>query len=276
MRSLPATLARRPFERFFRWAALAVVTTVLVACSSKGPYDETARWDAEELYEEAKSAQEDGIYDKAIKYFERLEARFPFGRYAQQAQIEIAYTHYKAGDTAEAVASCDRFLRLFPDHENADYVYYLKGLASFGGNLGLFANLGGQDPTERDPKGMRDAFDAYKTLLQRFPNSRFAEDAQQRSAWLVNALASHEIHVARYYLSRTAYVAAANRAQEVIRSYPQAPAIETALAIMVAAYDRLGLTDLRDDALRVMRLNYPSSSFYEVPEESTAPWWSRL
>ena len=276
MRSLPTLLGHPITARALRALVLAAFTSLIAACSSTGPYDETARWDAEELYEEAKSAQEDGIYDKAIKYFERLEARFPFGHYAQQAQIEIAYTHYKAGDTADAVAACDRFLRLFPDHENADYMYYLKGLASFSGNLGLFANLGGQDPTERDPKGMRDAFDSYKLLLQRFPNSRYAEDARQRSAWLVNALASHEIHVARYYLSRTAYVAAVNRAQDVIRNYAETPAVENALAIMVAAYDRLGIIDLRDDALAVMRLNYPTSQYYAVPEEYTAPWWTRL
>ena len=276
MRSLPALNGGQSARRVLRALALALVTTLVVACSTKGPFDETARWTAEELYEEAKTAQEDGIFDKAIKYFERHEARFPFGHYAQQAQIEIAYTHYKAGDAADAVAACDRFLRLFPDHEHADYVYYLKGLASFSGNLGLFADIGGQDATERDPKGMRDAFDAYKTLLQRFPNSHYADDARQRSAWLVNALASHEVHVARYYLSRTAYVAAVNRAQDVVRNYPQTPAIENALAVMVAAYDRLGMTDLRDDALAVMRLNYPASEYYAVPEEYAAPWWTRL
>jgi outer membrane protein assembly factor BamD len=276
MRSLPALLGHPNAAGALRALAVALLASLVVACSSTGPYDETARWDAEELYEEAKTAQEDGIYDKAIKYFERLEARFPFGHYAQQAQIEIAYTHYKAGDTADAVAACDRFLRLFPDHEHADYMYYLKGLASFSGNLGLFANLGGQDPTERDPKGMRDAFDAYKLLLQRFPGSRYAADARQRSAWLVNALASHEIHVARYYLSRTAYVAALNRAQDVIRNYAETPAVENALAVMVAAYDRLGMNDLRDDTLAVMRLNYPASSYYEVSEDYSGPWWARL
>lgn len=280
MRSLPASsMASRPPARrqtgaLVRGLAAAALAAMLAACAATpGGYDETAKWTADELYEEAKTALQDGIYDKAIKYFERLEARFPFGRYAQQAQIEIAYTHYKAGDSADAIAACDRFLRIYPNHQHAAYVYYLKGLASFSGNLGLFANLGGQDPTERDPKGMRDAFEAFKALVARFPQSEYAEDATLRMAWLVNALAQHEVHVARYYFSRTAYVAAINRAQGVIRSYPQAPVSEEALAISVAAYDRLGLADLRDASLRVMKLNYPQSAFYAVPEGSSAPWW---
>jgi outer membrane protein assembly factor BamD len=265
------------WRRAARPLAVMLTAALVAACgSTPGGFDETAKWDADQLYEEAKSAQDDGIYDKAIKYFERIEARFPFGRHAQQAQIEIAYTHFKAGDNADAVAACDRFLRLYPNHPHADYMYYLKGLASFTGNLGLFANLGGQDPTERDPRGMKNAFDTFKTLLQRFPDSRYAEDARLRAEWLVNALASHEIHVARYYLSRTAYVAAANRAQEVIRNYPQTPAVEDALAVMVAAYDRLGIGDLRDATLRVMQLNFPASDYYRTPEGSDAPWWTRL
>jgi outer membrane protein assembly factor BamD len=235
--------------------------------------DETASWSANRLYTEAKSSMADGAYDKAIKYFEKLEARFPFGRYAQQAQLEVAYAYFRQGEPASTIAACDRFIRLHPNHPNVDYAYYLKGLANFNEDLGLMGYVTLQDLTERDPKAARDSFDAFKVLVNKYPESRYAADATSRMKYLVNAMASHEVHVARYYMKREAYVAAVNRAQTAVKTYPDAPANEEALFIMIKAYDQLGMNDLRDDAERVMRRNFPKSEYYARGLNQKEPWW---
>lgn len=263
MRSVPA------LALFF-----AILVTSLSGCGLLPEVkDETAGWSANKLYTEAKDAASEGSWDKAIKYFEKLESRYPFGRYAQQSQIEVAYAYFKSGESASAIAACDRFIKLHPDHPNVDYVYYLKGLVTFNEDQGMMAHVSMQDPTERDPKGMRESFDAFKTLVTRFPDSKYTPDATQRLKYLVNAMAANEVHVARYYMKRGAYVAAANRAQSAIKSYPDAPAIEEALFIMVKAYDELGMTDLRNDAERVMRQNFPNSVYYTRGLNRPEPWW---
>jgi len=249
-------------------------TTLLGGCGLlPGEIDETAGWTPNKLYSEAKDAMNEGAYDKAIKYFEKLEARFPYGRYAQQAQLEVAYAYYRQQETASAIAACDRFIRLHPNHPNVDYAYYLKGLVNFNEDLGLLGYVSLQDLTERDPKAARDSFDALKVLVTKYPESRYTPDATARMKYLVNALASHEVHVARYYMKREAYVAAVNRAQTAIKTYPDAPANEEALFIMVKAYDLLGMNDLRDDAERVMRKNFPNSEYYARGIDRTLPWW---
>ena len=177
----------------------------------------------------------------------------------EQGQLEIAYAYYKQNEQASAVAATERFVKLHPNHPNVDYAHYLKGLAYFNEDLGLLGRMARQDRTERDPKSARDSFDAFKELVQRFPDSRYAPDALARMKYLVNALASHEVHVARYYMKRGAYVAAANRAQYALKNYPQAPAQEDALLIMIQAYDVLGMPELRDDAERILRKNFPDS-----------------
>ena len=235
--------------------------------------DETAGWSANKLYSEAKSAMADGSYDKAIKYFEKLEARFPHGRYAQQAQLEVAYAYYRQAEPASAIAACDRFIRLHPNHPNVDYAYYLKGLVNFNEDLGLLGHVSMQDLTERDPKAARDSFDAFKVLVTKYPESKYTPDATARMKYLVNALASHEVHVARYYMKRGAYVAAVNRAQTAVKTYADAPANEEALFIMVKAYDLLGMNDLRDDIERVMRRNFPNSEYYVRGLNRPEPWW---
>ena len=234
--------------------------------------DETIGWSANKLYSEAKEAMSDGAFDKAIKYFEKLEARYPYGRYAQQAQLEVAYAYFKQQEPASAVSACDRFIRLHPNHQNVDYAYYLKGLVNFNEDLGLLGHVSMQDLTERDPKAAKESFDAFKELATRFPESKYAADATQRMNYLVNALAAHEAHVADYYLRRGAYVAAVNRAQTAMKTYPDAPANEEALFILVKAYDAMGMADLRDDAERVMRKNFPNSRYYKGGKEKE-PWW---
>jgi outer membrane protein assembly factor BamD len=235
--------------------------------------DETAGWSAQKLYSEAKDAMSTKSYDRAIKYLEKLEARYPYGRFAQQAQIDIAYAYYKNGDRAQAIAACDRFIKLYPNHQNVDYAYYLKGLVNFNENQGLFAVIDSPDMTERDSKGTRESFDAFKELVTRFPDSKYAADARARMRYLVNSLAMYEVHVARYYMKRGAFVAAANRAQFAVKNYPQAPATEEAVFIMVKAYDALGMTDLRDASDRVMRKNFPESKYLTGKATTSAPWW---
>ena len=235
--------------------------------------DETAGWSAQKIYAEAKDNLNDGNYERAVKLFETLEARYPFGRYAQQAQLEVAYAYYKDNEPISAIAACDRFIKLHPNHPNVDYAYYLKGLANFNDDLGYLGNLVDQDLSERDPKAARDAFLAFKELVTRFPESKYAADSTARMKYLVNALASHEVHVAKYYIKREAWVAAANRAKEVLKTYPEAPALEEALAIMVVAYDKLKLTDLRDDAQRVLTLNFPNSKYSKGVSTEGKAWY---
>lgn len=253
--------------------SLALVFGVLVgACGIFPDVDETKGWSAEKLYSEAKDRLGGGQYEDAIKYYEKLEARYPYGRYAQQAQLEIAYAYYKDQEPAQAITAAERFIKLHPNHPHVDYAYYLKGLANFNENLGILGHVGDQDMTERDPKATRQAFDAFKELAARFPDSRYAPDAIARMGYLVNALAAHEIHVARYYMRRGAYVAAANRAQFTLKTYPRAPANEEGLVILVQAYDALALNDLRDDAERVMKKNFPDSKYLKGGGREAA-WW---
>lgn len=256
-------------------ALLALLFITLAAGCGLLPeeVDETAGWSANKLYAEAKTAMGEGTYDKAIKYFEKLEARYPYGRFAQQAQLEVAYAYYKQQEKPQAIAACERFIRLHPNHPNVDYAYYLKGLVNFNEDLGLLGHISMQDLTERDPKAAAESFEAFKALVNKFPESKYAKDSALRMAYLVNALASHEVHVANYYMRRGAYVAAANRAQTTVKTYPDAPAGEEALFIMIKAYDKLGMDDLRDDAERVMRKNFPNSEYYVRGLNKDVPWW---
>ncbi|HTP60922.1 MAG TPA: outer membrane protein assembly factor BamD [Burkholderiales bacterium] len=254
--------------------AAAAASLLLSGCGLlPGEKDETAGWSAQKLYGEAKDAMDSKTWDKAIKYLEKLEARYPYGKYAQQAQLDVAYAYWKDGQRASAIAAADRFIKLYPNHPNIDYAYYLKGLVNFNENQGLFSIIDNPDMSERDSKGTRESFEAFKDLITRFPDSKYAEDARARMRYLVNSLAQYEVHVARYYMKRGAYVAAANRAQYAVLNYPNAPAIEEAVFIMVKAYDSLGMDDLRDAADRVMRKNFPESKYLTGKATRTAPWW---
>jgi outer membrane protein assembly factor BamD len=258
-----------------RYSLAVLLGTLIAACGLLGQTeDETKGWSAQKLYTEAKDNLNDRNYEKAIKYYEKLEARYPHGRFAQQAQLEIAYAYYKDNEPAQTVTAAERFIKLHPNHPSVDYAYYLKGLANFNGDLGWLGYLSGQDLTERDPKTTREAFDAFKDLATRFPESKYTPDAIARMNYLVNALASHEVHVARYYMKRGAHVAAANRAQMALKTYPQAPANEEGLVILVQAYDALGMKDLRDDAERVLMKNFPNSKYMKGdPRRAGVPWW---
>jgi len=258
--------------------SLALVFAALVAACGILPDadDETRGWSAQKLYSEAKDNLNSRNYEQAIKYYEKLESRYPYGRYAQQAQLEIAYAYYKDSEPAQAVAAASRFIKLHPNHPNVDYAYYLRGLANFVEDPGWTGWISGQDLTERDPKAARESFDSFRELVTRFPDSRYAPDSIARMNYLVNALASSEIHVARYYMRRGAYVAAANRVQFSLKSYPRAPANEEGLVILVAAYDKLGLKDLRDDAERVLKKNFPDSKYLKGDAAATGGSWWRI
>jgi len=233
--------------------------------------DETTNLNAEQLYKLAHEALIDGNYTRSIKLFETLEARFPYGRHAQQAILELGYANYRAGETAAAIAACDRFIRTFPNNPNVDYAYYLKGLVNFREDQGLLGYVYELDLAEREPKGMKESFAAFKELVAKFPESRYAQDATDRMLYLTNALGKYEVNVARYYYNRGAYVAAINRAQAAIVGYPQTQANEAALDVLAKSYDKLGLTQLRDDSLLVLKRTFPDSVYLAAAPPK--PWW---
>ncbi len=233
--------------------------------------DETGNWSAEKLYDEAHGSMVTGNYTRAVKLFDTLEGRFPYGRHAQQAILEGAYSNYRANETAAAIAGADRFIRTYPNSANVDYAYYLKGLVNFREDQGLFGYVVEQDLSERDPKLTRESFGAFKELVTKFPESKYATDSVDRMRYLTNALGMYEVHVGRYYYNRGAYVAAVNRAATTVTTYPQTPANEQALILMVQGYDKLGMPQLRDDARRVLKQSFPDSAFLSTG--TTKPWW---
>ena len=264
-----------------RWlparGALALLAALLLALAVGGcgllpeVRDETASWTAERLYRTAHDAMLEGNYTRAIKLFETLEARFPYGRFAQQAILESAYANYRAGETATAVAACDRFIRTYPNSPTVDYAYYLKGLVHFREDQGLLGHVYELDLSEREPKGMRESFAAFKELIAKFPDSRYAADATDRMRYLTNSLALYEVKVARYYYNRGAYVAAVNRAQAAILNFPRTPANEEALDLLVKGYDKLGMQQMRDDSRRILTQTFPNSTYVTGVEQK--PWW---
>lgn len=254
-----------------------ILLLTLTACglfpTAEDKHDDSRTEAVETLYSDAMDEMKDNNYDKAVKAFEKLQSSYPYGRYAQQAQLEIAYAYYKQKEPESALAAADRFIKQYPNNPHVDYAYYLKGLINFNEDIGLF---GGEheDLSQRDPKAAHDAFDAFKDLATRFPDSKYADDARARMQYLINMLARYDIHVARYYLRRGAYIAAVNRAQDVLTGYPQTPSTRDALQIMVQAYDAMGMDKLRDDARRVLDKNVAlDSANVRLPQKDQRPWW---
>lgn len=235
---------------------LLIATLALTAaCSSKQVIDENLS--EAELYQQAQEHLDNNSYTSAVDTLKALESRYPFGRYAEQAQLELIYAYYKNQEPEAARAAAERFIRLHPQHPNVDYAYYLKGLASFDQDRGLLARFLPLDMTKRDPGAARDSFNEFAQLVNRYPNSRYAPDAKARMIYLRNLLAAYEIHVAHYYLKRDAYVAAANRGRYVVENFQETPAVGDGLAVMTEAYQRLGLDDLAATSLATLKLNYP-------------------
>jgi outer membrane protein assembly factor BamD len=256
--------------------ALGLMTVALgLAGCSTAVVDKTLGMSPNAIYADAKDSVDNGQYDKAIPLFEKLEARAAGTPLAQQAQLDKAYAQYRSGEPAQAIATLDRFMKLHPASPALDYALYLKGIVNFNDDLGLFSAISRQDLSERDQKASKEAFEAFKELVARFPESTYAADAAQRMRYIVSSLAQYEVHVARYYYSRGAYVAAINRAQAAIADYRAVPALEEALFIIYKSYDALGMVQLRDDAKRVMETSYPQSEFLTkgAKTKAGAPWW---
>ncbi len=258
----------------FACTVAALAAAVLAAGCSSVDLDKTAGMSPNKLYAEAKDELNGGAYDKAVTLLEKLEGRAAGTPLAQQAQLDKAYARYKGGEAAEALAALDRFMKLHPASPAIDYALYLKAIVNFNDDLGLFSFITRQDLSERDQKAAKESFESFKELVTRFPDSRYSPDARQRMTYIANSLAQYEVHVARYYYSRAAYVAAINRAQMALTDYRDVPALEEALFIVVKSYEALGMTQLRDDAKRVLDKTYPQSEYTSRGFKSKSdPWW---
>ena len=237
--------------------ALMLSASLLSGCAMFGKSEESVdKRSAEQFYEEGQKAMKIGDYKQAIEHFENLVSRHPFGVYAQQAQLEIAYAYYKFDEPESSVAAADQFIKLYPRNEHVDYAYYIKGLARFP-KEDFFERKFNLDPAQRDPRALRESFQFFSELVQRFPASRYVEDATQRMIYLRNNLARGEMYAADYYMKKAAYVAAINRAKYIIEHYDRTPSVPDALELMATAYDKLDLPKLADDARRILALNFP-------------------
>lgn len=235
---------------------LAVLATLLLAaCASTD--NEEKQTTEKEFYEAAQRMLNSSQWEPAIQNLQRLEEYFPFGSYAEQAQLELIYAYYKSSQPEAAIAAADRFIRLHPQHRNVDYAYYMKGLTTFTQNQGMFERFLPGDLTDRDPGAARESFAHFAQLLARYPDSQYAPDAQKRMVHLRNLLARYEIHVANYYFKRGAYLAATNRGRYVVENFQQTPAVPDALAVMAQGYHLLGMEELADSAVEVLRTNFP-------------------
>ncbi len=240
---------------------LFLASTLTVGCA-KLFKPKTEDWTAEQFYDEAKKKLDDDKWADAIELYQQLEARYPYGKFSEQAQLEITYAYYKNNDEAQAIAAADRFIRLHPTHPSVDYAYYLKGLTNFAENKTITDKLlGGKDFSDRDPKAAVSSYQAFDQLITRFPESRYYNDSVVRMNKLSGYLARHDLLVAEYYLRRGAYVAVVNRCKYVLENHQNSSAVEDALGLMMVAYDRMGMTELAVDTKRIMELNYPDSLF---------------
>ncbi|MCI5852005.1 MAG: outer membrane protein assembly factor BamD [Sutterellaceae bacterium] len=240
--------------------SLAAVLVMSASCTSWFKdlnEDKTINWSADKLYSEARDALDDSNWSQAEEYYTKLESRYPFGRYAQQAQIEMAYAYWKDGDPDQAIQACDRFLRSYPNHPASDYVLYMKALATLNEDNGFFSRITRQDISDRDAEAARTAWDIFRELVTKYPDSRYAPEARRRLNQLILAQANHEIKVSRYYFVRHAYVAAIQRAQRVITDYPRTPYRDEALQILEDSYKALGMKDREADLKRVIEMNKP-------------------
>jgi len=256
------------------WMSVGLASAILLSGCADSTYDPTKDWSVDKLYNEAKDEMAAGGYDKAIGMYEKLEGRAAGTALAQQAQLDKAWAQYKTNEPVQAVATLDRFIKLHPASPALDYALYLKGLVNFNDNLGLMSSVAEQDLAERDPKQAKESFEAFRELVVRFPDSKYAADARLRMAFIKNSLARSDVHVARFYYHRGAYVAAINRAQTTVQEYRDVPAVEEALFIMVQSYDKLGLNQLRDDTKRVLESTYPNTVFlYPERAATKKSWW---
>lgn len=257
---------------------LVVALTGLGGCGTIGKWFAKAPEPVEvlpekDLYEQAKEKLDSGNYTRAIELYQALESRYPFGRYGPQALLDLAYAYYKQGESESALTTIDRFIKLHPAHARLDYAYYLRGLVNYRKGMGLVERYFPIVLSKRDIAPARDAHKDFSTLLEKFPQSEYAEDAQKRIQWLLNNMAEHEFHVAEFYMRRGAYLAAANRASDLLKNYPNTPSVPFALDLMGEAYQLLELDELAADVERIYALNYGSQPPLRKEERKTLLGW---
>lgn len=230
---------------------------------------------AEELYAMAKESMEKNNWGDAVERLRAVEAKYPYGVYAEQSQLDTIYVYYRNSEPGLAIAAADRFIKLHPTHESVDYAYYLKGLSSYEEDKTTFGFLLGKDDlSDRDPSLTLDALNAFKDVYTLFPESRYAPSSRERVGYLTNALAKHEIAIATYYYGRGAHVAVVNRAKGVVEDYAQTPSVEHALVLLTRSYQKMGLEDLANDSKRVLALNFPESPFLSDRTKIEGDWFS--
>lgn len=252
------TLALSYLVEALKYVLILILSLALYGCSGNDELpDIPADTGEQQMYEEAQRYLRNSNYDLAVRSLQMLESRYPFGKYAEQAQLELIYAHYNAYEHEAAVEAADRFIRLHPQHPNVDYAYYMKGLAAYTANEDIFSRFVPTDLTKRDTSHAREAFAEFSQLVSRFPDSPYAADAKARMVSLRNLLARHEINVANYYFRRGAYMAAANRGRYVVENYQRTPAVADGLAVMAQGYILLGMDDLAEDSIDVLAMNYP-------------------
>jgi outer membrane protein assembly factor BamD len=269
-----------PIPRYRTWLGFVLLAMMLalMGCSStEEEYDETAGWSVERLYQDGKEEMNSGNWATASKRFTAVEARYPFGPYAQQSLINLAYVQWKDNEPEQALATISRFQRQYPNHPGSDYMLFLRGLILFTPPSSRLAFITLQNPAERDPQALRESYAAFDELITRYPSSRYAADAKERMNWLVNTMADHQLHTARFYYDREAYVAAINRAQRVITDFEGVPASEGALYIIMMSYQKLDMPEMSEDAKRVLLANYPNTTLIKDGlQGKTYPWWNPL
>ena len=241
---------------------IILFTIELIGCSTFLSEEErTKNWSAKRFYSEAKESLDSGNYKSAIDMYEKLEARYPFGKYATQSQLDVAYAYYKYAEPESALAAANRFLRLHPNSKQAPYALYLKGLVNFNRSLGFLSRFIPTDSTQRDPGASQDSFKDFSELVRRYPRSDYAKDAHKRLLYLRNNIAQSEVNIAQFYLKKKAYIAAVRRASKVIEHYQKTPAVKPALEVMIKAYDKMGLKSLAEDSRRILTLNQNNGAF---------------
>jgi outer membrane protein assembly factor BamD len=262
-----------------RLGLLALVSLLLVGVVSVGGCRKDRSMErersAEELYDKGKQSLDNGSWDAAIRAYRALQTRYPFGRHAEQSMLDLSYCYFKRGQREEALSLLDRFIRTYPAHPNVDYAYYLKGLVNYEQNVGFLERLMPSRVRDRDQTSLQDAFLDFSELVRRFPNSRYVPDARQRMVFLRNSLAAYELIVAEYYLSRRAYIAAANRARYALEVYPKTPVTPDALIVLHKAYTALELPALAESSMAVLELNFPDN-YYVQGRKKKRSWIDRL
>ena len=239
---------------------LTVLALTLTGCSSSDDdIEKVPDKSAQSLFVDARTALDNGLYQKAIQILGAIDSRFPFGPISHQVQLDLIYAYYKSGNAGQGIALTDRFLRLNPNNSNVDYVYYMRALINISTEENLFQDLAGIDRTDRDPEASRSAFKDFKSIVTDYPDSKYAADARKRMIAIKSRLAQYEIAVAKYYIKREAYASAANRGRYIVEYFAPSPEIEQALEIMIESYDKLALTDLKKNAMQVLAANYPNN-----------------